>query len=136
LDSAAAASLSLNHVINVQAGLNCTLMYLPAHSGANGGWIIVRSANFASLPAAGTRVALADAANMPVLTYGTKANPIWGGDERRSRPPRRGIWIEGLTWRRIPLAPAGKKTPPHPHSYGTVSTNTKTSSSHIITGPD
>ena len=73
LEAAAAANTSLNHVVNITAGLSCPPLSLPPHSGP--GWIIMRTANFASLPTSGTRVGVADAANMPTFTYALATNP-------------------------------------------------------------
>ena len=69
LNSAAAANTTLNHVINVNSSLNCTGAYWTLKSHAGPGWIILRTSAYASLPAAGTRVTVADAANMPSVQY-------------------------------------------------------------------
>lgn len=70
LDTAAAASASLNHAININVGLTCTGPYvLPAHNSGSG-WIVIRSSNYASLPAEGTRISTSDATNMPTIKYG------------------------------------------------------------------
>ena len=73
LNTAAAANITLNHVINVTAGLTCSgSIGLPSRVGATG-WVILRSANHASLPA-GTRVSPASASNMFQVAYGESPN--------------------------------------------------------------
>ena len=67
LDSAAASDPNLNHLITVNVNNNFGTISLPARA-AGSGWIVVRSANIASLPVEGRRVAVADASNMPIIT--------------------------------------------------------------------
>lgn len=70
INTAATADVTKTHAINIAVSLTCTGPYiLPAHTGGTG-WILIRSANHASLPAQGTRVGLSDATNMPTIRYG------------------------------------------------------------------
>jgi len=67
INAAAVANPNLNHEIVVQAGSAFTgALTIPARA-AGTGWIIIRSSALASLPAAGTRVGPANAANMPKI---------------------------------------------------------------------
>jgi len=67
INAAAGANPNLNHEIVVQAGSAFTgALTIPARA-AGTGWIIIRSSALASLPAAGTRVGPANAANMPKI---------------------------------------------------------------------
>ena len=68
LNTAAAADLTKTHAVDILASLSCTGTYnLPARAGATG-WVLVRSASYASLPAEGTRVTTSDVSNMPTFT--------------------------------------------------------------------
>ena len=70
LNTAAAADPTKTHAVDILASLTCTGPYtLPARVGATG-WVLVRSASYASLPAEGTRVTTSDVSNMPQITYG------------------------------------------------------------------
>src|SRR5258705_6333225 len=65
INAAAGANPNLNHEIVVQAGSAFTgALTIPTRA-AGTGWIIIRSNALSSLPAAGTRVGPANAANMP-----------------------------------------------------------------------
>lgn len=69
LDAAAAANVNLTHEIILATGTTCTGPYvLPSHTGGTG-WILIKGTNYASLPAAGTRVTLTDIALFPVIQY-------------------------------------------------------------------
>lgn len=71
LNSAAAANVNLTHEVILATGTLCTGPYvLPSHNGGTG-WILIKGANHASLPASGTRVSVASHASlMPQIQYG------------------------------------------------------------------
>ncbi|MEC4888798.1 MAG: hypothetical protein RI101_01955 [Nitrospira sp.] len=74
LNAAAVLDVNLTHQIILATGTTCTGPYvLPSHNGGTG-WILIKGANYSSLPASGTRVTTADAALMPQIQYGEDAN--------------------------------------------------------------
>ena len=71
INTAAAADLTKTHAVDILASLSCAGTFtLPSRSGATG-WLLIRSASYATLPAAHTRVGLGDLTNMPTFTGAT-----------------------------------------------------------------
>lgn len=70
INAAAALSVNLTHQVILATDTTCTGPYkLPSHTGGTG-WILIKGANYASLPQSGTRVAPSDATLMPHIIYG------------------------------------------------------------------
>ncbi len=66
----ALTNCALNDIITLTAGSTYTGPFTLPNKVSGSGWIYIRSSAHASLPAAGTRVAIADATNMPKIKIG------------------------------------------------------------------
>ena len=69
---------ALNDIIILAVGTTYTGNFFLPNKTTGSGWIYIRSSNYSSLPAPGTRVAIADAVNMPIIAcpYGDGGNGI------------------------------------------------------------